>query len=69
MNSVLLTEVNLYDKDLISLKDLFEKTMALNKIYIKFPFEIIYVCILFIEKLGFKLPVTSDNFRGYFSNK
>ena len=68
-NSVLLTEVNLYDKDLVSLKDLFEKIMGLKKIYIKFPFEILYVCLLFIEKLGVKLPVTSDNFRGYFNNK
>lgn len=67
--SVHSTEVNLYDKDLVSLKDLFEKTMGLKKIYIKFPFEILYVCILLVEKLGIKLPVTSDNFRGYFSNK
>ena len=67
-NEVHLSEVNLYDIELVSLKQLFKDIMLLNKIYIIFPYEIIYVCILFVEKLGLKLPVTSDNFRGYFSN-
>jgi hypothetical protein len=67
-NTIQFTEVNLYDIEFVSLKQLFKNIMGLNKIYIKFPYELIYVCILFIEKFGLKLPVTSDNFRGYFSN-
>jgi len=68
-NRVHFTEVNLYDIEFVSLKQLFKNVMGLNKIFVKFPYELIYVCILFIEKFGIKLPVTSDNFRGYFSNK
>ena len=68
-NAIHFSEINLYDGEFVSLKQLFKNVMGLNKIFIKFPYEIIYICILLIEKLGFKLPVTSDNFRGYFSNK
>ena len=62
-------EINLYDTNLVSIKELFQEVMQLRRIYIKFPYILIYFVILLSEKIGLKLPVTSDNFRGYFANQ
>ena len=62
-------EINLYDKNLVSLKELFQDVMHLRKIYIYFPYTLIYLVILLAEKIGLTFSVTSDNFRGYFANQ
>ena len=62
-------EINLYDKNLVSIKELFQDVMQLKRIYMKFPYTLIYFVIILAEKIGLKLPVTSDNFRGYFANQ
>lgn len=61
--------INLYHDKYLSLRELFQNQMKITSIYIYFPYVIIYWSLLFFEFFGIKFSVTSDNFKGFFSNE
>ena len=65
-------EFNLFHNELISLKYLLQQIRHITKrkmIFINLPSGLLLLPLVFFKKIGIKLPISSDNLKGYIVNK
>jgi nucleoside-diphosphate-sugar epimerase len=65
-------EFNLFHNELVSLKYLLQQICHITKrkiIFINLPSGLLLLPLVFFQKIGIRLPISSDNLKGYIINK